>query len=133
MRDIERVSDQQLCALWEQVTCYDRSLRALIRDEWNKRGLSPAQFPKSSIAQAFEVRKAIPLAWHWCLLVAMFPFPSPAHPIIAAQLLDHGWQRKFKDFYNYRALGFAIWFGIVLLLGSHFPKWILKLQIPLPI
>ena len=132
MQRIERISDRQLYAMWEHVAHYDCTLRSAIVVEWDKRGLSPTQFPRTPHERALQARKRIPLAWHWRLLVVIFPFPSPAHPIIAAQLLDHGWQRKFKDFYNFRALGFAIWFGIVVLQGANLPKWIWSLRIPLP-
>jgi hypothetical protein len=121
---LDRLSARQLWTMRQNLRAYDKHLRALIEAEWQRRDLQDTAFPLSELEQAMQANARAPLAWHWRTLVVLLPFPSPLHPLIAARLMDGGFARMFHEYYAYRALGFGLWFGCVILLGKHFPFWL---------
>ncbi len=123
MNAVDRLSPRQLYVLHENRRAYDRQLRAAIETAWQQSGLQIADFPQTEAEREQTADRVAPLPWQWRLLVILLPFPSPLHPLIAAQLMDHGLVQMCKDFYRFRAWGFGIWFGVVLLLGTRFPFW----------
>ena len=116
--DVKKLSDFQLYSLFygKELSPF---LKRTVADEFKNRNFSIETLDK--LGMEYEKRvgnqsNGLPL--YQKILIVLIPFFPVINAILANRHISKKNMRRWKDYWNYVALGYVLWTGVILLLAK---------------